>query len=85
MQAVSDKKKMQQAFKAIYCKGAFISDKDMKQKLAEQFKRLEINLSPKATLIKECGIYKVERCSQYTDGKKINGYRLGDMLLEFTI
>ena len=83
MQAVSDKKKMQQAFRAIYCKGAFVSDKDMKQKLAEQFKRLGITLSPKATLIKECDIYKVERCSQYIDGKKTNGYRFKDMILKF--
>ena len=51
MQAVSDKKKMQQAFRTIYCKGAFISDKDMKLKLEEQFKRLEIKLTAKATLI----------------------------------
>ncbi len=49
MRAVKDKKKLQQAFKAIYHKGEFISDKDLKLKLADQFKKLGILLSPKAT------------------------------------
>ena len=34
MKAVKDKKKLQQAFKAIYNKGEFVSDKDLKLKLA---------------------------------------------------
>ena len=83
MQVVEDKKKLQQAFKAIYTRGAFISDKDMKQLLTEQFNRLGINLSSKATLIKQCDIYHVERCSQYVDGRKIMGYKFGDMLFDF--
>ena len=49
MRTVKDKKKLQQAFRAIYHKGEFISDKDLKLKLTEQFKRLGILLSPKAT------------------------------------
>ena len=49
MRTVKDKKKLQQAFKAIYHKGEFISDKDLKKALSEQFKRLGILLSPKAT------------------------------------
>ena len=85
MQVVQDKKKLNVAFKAIYCKGAFVSDKDMKQKLTEQFKRLGISLSPKATQIQKCSIYKVERCSQYINGKKTNGYRFGDMILNYTL
>ena len=83
MKTVKDKKKLQQAFKAIYNKGEFISDKDLKLKLAEQFKRLGILLSPKATQIKDCSIYKVERCSQYIDGKKVNGYRFGDTIFDY--
>lgn len=83
IKAVKDKKKLQQAFKAIYNKGEFISDKDLKLKLAEQFKRLGILLSPKATQIKECSIYKVERCSQYIDGKKVNGYKFGDPIFDY--
>ena len=83
MKVVKDKKKLQQAFRAIYHKGEFISDKDLKLKLADQFKRLGILLSPKATQIKECSIYKVERCSQYIDGKKVNGYRFGDTIFDF--
>ena len=80
---VEDKKKLQQAFRAIYKRGAFVSDKEMKQLLTEQFNRQGINLSPKATLIKQCDIYHVERCSQYVDGKKVNGYKFGDMLFNF--
>ena len=83
MKMVEDKKKLQQAFRAIYKRGVFISDKEMKQLLAEQFNRFDIRLSPKATQIKECDIYHVERCSQYVDGKKINGYKFGDMLFNF--
>jgi len=55
----------------------------MKRLLAEQFDRLGINLSPKATQILNCDIYYVERCSQTIDGKKVNGYKFGDMLYNF--
>ena len=81
MQVVSDKKKMQQAFRAIYNKGAFISDKNLKQALGEQFQQLGIELSPKATQILNCTIYNVTRCSQTVNGKKVNGYRFGDFIL----
>ena len=83
IKAVSDKKKLPQAFRAIYVRDAFISNEELKLKLAEQFNRLGITLTAKATLIKECDIYKVERCSQYIDGKKTNGYRFKDMILKF--
>lgn len=83
MQKVEDKKKLQQAFRAIYKRGAFISDKDMKQLLTKEFSKLGIRLSPKATQIKECDIYRVDRDCEYVDGKKVNGYRLGDMLFNF--
>ena len=83
LSVVEDKKKLQQAFRAIYQRGAFISDNQMKILLAEQFNRLGINLSPKATQILNCDIYHVERCSQTIDKKKVNGYKLGDMLIHF--
>ena len=83
LKVVEDKKKLQQAFRAIYKRGAFFSDNEIKRLLTEQFNRLEINLSPKATQIKQCDIYQVERCSQYIDGKKVNGYKFGDMLFNF--
>ena len=63
LSVVENKKKLQQAFKAIYQRGTFISDNQMKILLAEQFNRLGINLSPKATQILNCDIYRVERCS----------------------
>ena len=83
LKKVEDKKKLQLAFRAIYKRGAFFSDNEMKRLLTEQFDRLGIGLSPKATQIKECDIYHVERCSQYVGGKKINGYKFGDMLFNF--
>lgn len=83
MKVVEDKKKLQQVFRAIYSKDKFISDKEMKQLLTEQFQRFGITLSPKATLIKQCDIYHVERCCQYVDGKKVNGYKFCDMLFHF--
>ena len=49
LKVVEDKKKLQMAFRAIYTRGAFISNEEMKRLLAEQFDRLGINLSPKAT------------------------------------
>lgn len=51
MKKVEDNKKLQQAFRAIYQRGAFYSNEEMKQLLAEQFQRLDIALSPKATQI----------------------------------
>ena len=41
---VQDKKKLQQVFRAIYHKGEFISNADLKKLLSEQFKRLGIAL-----------------------------------------
>ena len=83
LKKVEGKKKLQQAFRAIYKKGAFISDNEMKHLLKEQFQKLDIALSPKATQIKQCDIYHVERCSHTVDGKKVNGYEFGDMLFHF--
>lgn len=79
---VEDNKKLQQAFMAIYKKGAFISNEEMKKMLAEQFMRLGISMSPKATQIQKCDIYNVEKACQYIEGKKVNGYRLGDFILQ---
>ena len=42
-------------------------------------------MSPKATLIKECSLYKVKRSSQNLNGKKVNGYLFGDMLFDFKL
>ncbi len=81
--AVEDKKKLQQAFRVIYKKGVFISNEEMKLLLTEQFQRLGISLSAKATQILNCDIYSVEKCSQYINGKKVNGYRMGDFIFNF--
>ena len=83
LSVVEDRKKLQQAFRAIYQRGAFISNEEMKRLLTEQFNRLGIKLSPKSTQILNCDIYHVERCSQTIDKKKVNGYKFGDMLFDF--
>ena len=83
LKVVEDKKKLQQAFRAIYTRGAFISNEEMKKLLTEQFNRLGIKLSPKATQILNCNIYHVERSHPTIDGKRVNGYKLGDMLFNF--
>ena len=75
---------LNKVFMTIYQEDAFISNKDLKQKLAEQFKRLGISLTPKATLINSCQLYEVKRCSDYSTDKKVNGYKLGKMKLNFT-
>ena len=83
LKVVEDKKKLQQAFRAIYTRGAFISNEEMKKLLTEQFNRLGIKLSPKATQILNCNIYHVERSCHIINGKKVNGYKFGDMLFNF--
>ena len=53
MKSVEDKKKLNQAFSNIYKLGKFMSNKDLKEALAEQFTILGIDtFKPKATLIK---------------------------------
>ena len=83
MKMVEDKKKLQQAFRAIYQRGAFISNEEMKRLLTEQFNRLGIKLSPKSTQILNCDIYHVERRCHYINKKRVDGYELGDMLFNF--
>ncbi len=51
LQAVKDKKKLQQVFMTIYKKGEFFSNKTLKKLLTEQFQKVGIKLAPKATLI----------------------------------
>lgn len=85
VQAVQDKKKLQQVFRAIYKKGEFLSNKALKKLLSVQFQKVGIKLTPKATLILQCSIYKVDNTSEYIDGKKVNGYRFGDMIFDFKL
>ena len=82
LKAVEDKKQVDKVFLAIYQPG-FISNKDLKSKLKDEFGRLGIKLSPKATLIENCTLYNVEKASRKIDGKTVSGYELGKMV--FTI
>lgn len=82
LKAVEDKKQVDKVFLAIYQPG-FISNKDLKGKLKDEFGRLGIKLSPKATLIENCTLYNVEKASRKIDGKTVSGYELGKMIFTF--
>ena len=82
LKAVEDKKQVNKALLAIYQPG-FISNQDLKGKLKDEFDRLGIKLSPKATLIENCTLYSVEKASRKIDGKTVSGYELGKMVFTF--
>ena len=82
LKAVEDKKLIDKVFLAIYQPG-FISNQDLKGKLKDEFGRLGIKLSPKATLIENCTLYNVEKASRKIDGKTVSGYELGKMVFTF--
>ena len=82
LKAVEDKKQVNKALLAIYQPG-FISNQDLKGKLKDEFGRLGIKLSPKATLIENCTLYNVEKASRKIDGKTVSGYELGKMVFTF--
>lgn len=73
MQRAEDKKKLCDVFLAIHAEG-FISNKELKQRFAEEFQKRGISLAPKATLIKECELYNVTQ--------KRGGYELGAVKME---
>ena len=82
LKAVEDKKQVDKVFLAIYQPG-FISNQELKSKLKDEFDRLGIKLSPKATLIENCTLYSVEKASRKIDGKTVSGYELGKMIFTF--
>ena len=82
LKAVEDKKQVDKVFLAIYQPG-FISNQELKSKLKDEFGRLGIKLSPKATLIENCTLYNVEKASRKIDGKTVSGYELGKMVFTF--
>lgn len=82
LKAVEGKKQVNKALLAIYQPG-FISNQDLKGKLKDEFDRLGIKLSPKATLIENCTLYSVEKASRKIDGKTVSGYELGKMIFTF--
>lgn len=84
MKSVEDKKKLNQAFSNIYKQGKFMSNKDLKEALAEQFTKLGIDtFKPKATLIKNQTMCRYEKTSKTLNGKKINGYRFQEITISF--
>lgn len=82
LKAVEDKKLIDKVLLSVYQPG-FISSKELKSKLKDEFDRLGIKLSPKATLIENCTLYSVEKASRKIDGKTVSGYELGKMIFTF--
>lgn len=82
LKAVEDKKLLDKVFLSMYQPG-FISNKDLKSKLKDEFDRLGIKLSPKASLIENCTLYNVEKNTKKIDGKTVAGYELGRMVFTF--
>ena len=82
LKAVEDKKQVDKVFLAIYQPG-FISNKDLKSKLKDEYGRLGIKLYPKATLIENSTHYSVEKARRKIDGKTVCGYELGKMVFTF--
>ena len=78
MKAVNDKLIMDKVFINIYKKG-FISSKELKEKIKNEFEKLNISLSPKATLIESCNLYEVKKINKRIDGKKVIGYEFAEM------
>lgn len=82
LKAVEDKKMLDKIFLEVHTAG-FISSKELKERLSELFKKYEIDLTAKATLIEQCTLYSVEKKSPKINGKTVKGYELGPKRLIF--
>ena len=76
-----DKAMMETAFRNIYEKGRFFTNAELKKRLQDEFDRLGMKITAKATLIKECKLYDV--VSKKKNGKP--GYLFGELRLDFKI
>ena len=84
MKKVSDIKLLDKVFMNIYREG-FISSKELKILLKNEFDRLGISITPKASLILDNKLYNVVETSKRIDGKKVKGYELGTKIFNFSI
>lgn len=82
VKAAEDKKLLDKVYLAVYQKG-FITNKELKARFKAEFARLNIGLSPKASLIEQCNLYGVKQCSKFIDGKAVKGYELDKLTLIF--
>jgi hypothetical protein len=79
LKAVADKQLLDKVYYAIY-KSGFISSKELKDKFKDEFKKRNIDLTPKASLIENCTLYKVTKCNKRINGEKTNGYELNGLI-----
>lgn len=82
MKAVADKKLLDKVFLNIH-KVGFISNADLKALFKNEFERLGVKLSAKATLIEDCTLYPVEKKKKKIDGKTVSGYEIGEIKFNF--
>lgn len=84
LKSVEDKKQLEDVFRSIYRKG-FVSSKELKQILKDEFEKRGMKISPKATLIEGCNLYEVKKSNPYIDGKRTTGYILGSLKFDFRL
>jgi hypothetical protein len=84
MKKVSDIKLLNKVFMNIYRKG-FISSKELKILIKNEFDRLNISITPKASLILDNKLYNVTEIRKTIDGKTVRGYELGTKIFNFSI
>lgn len=82
LKAVEDKKEMDKVYMAVFTEG-FINNAELKKRFSTEFKKRGITLSPKASLIENCTLYRIDKIKKKIDGKTINGYELHRPQLSF--
>ena len=85
--AIADKKMLNIVFLNLYNHfgEGFVSSADVKKYLEGEFDRLQIDLTAKAALIKNNGIFNVEETSKRIGGKVTKGFEIGSRILNFKI
>lgn len=72
-----DKMQMDKVFLNIYEEDKFFTNAELKKRLQDEFDRLGITMKAKATLIKDCKLYEIDKTK--------TGYKFGKRILDFTI
>lgn len=79
LEVVKARQQMNKVYRLVYSPG-FVSRADLKKRFAQAFKELSISgITPKATLIEDCTIYKAEFKNSTIKGKRVEGYVLSPL------
>lgn len=85
MKAVNDKQQLDQVyyniFKAVTAVKDYITPKDLKALLAEEFKKKGITLTPKASMIENNKLFEVKKSKRKIDNKSKEVYIFGQLLV----